>query len=274
MANQTLKILITLILVFYCYSSAFAKDAPIYDKKTYLTDLTHINITKQSVENLNQLKLLIEEKKPKALYIEQWILIEPNNEDLISKLHKIAKKYNTQLYLVVGRNTWFGSRGVSNTLGHLNNYEKYIDGIVLRIEPNKVNIWKEGNYDFQAQILNQMLDAYSAIQYETKKKNKRFIAEFPFWLSDYKGPLKSFSQNVCDYADRIIFLIDDLKKLDSLKNWNDITCMYTINLTKRATDQSEGLTNETYKQIKSKATFYSNFHGFLIDSDSTINEQI
>ena len=242
-------------------------------REAYLTNFNNINITDESVKSLKSLKKLIKEKSLKGIYIEQWILDEPGNKNLIKKLQKIANKSNIKFYLIVGRNSWFGRRGLEHTLEFLNMYENYIDGIVLRVQPNKVNVWKD-DVSVHAQILNQMLDAYSAIYHETKKRNKLFLVEFPFWLSDYKAFNKTFSQNACDYSDRVIFLIDDIEKLDKLGiKWNDVTCNYNINLAKRATQQTEESTHKTYKKIMSKLTFYSNFHGFIVDSDSSIKEE-
>ena len=117
-----------------------------------------------------------------------------------------------------------------------------------------------------------MLDAYSAIYIEAKKRNKQFIADFPFWFSDYKGPKKGFSENVCDYTDKVIFLIDDIEKLEKLDiKWNNITCAYNIDLTKHATVLSDDDISDIYKIIKSKLTFYANFNGFIVDSDSRVN---
>ena len=266
-----LMVLVSALIVLSTGNTTLAKEAHTVDKKIFLTNLNHINITIESIKDLKELKRLICLRNPKAIYIEQWILEEPGNKNLIKKLQKIAKKTSCKFYLVVGRSSWFGRRGVINTIDNLNKYGKYIDGIVLRVEPNKVNVWKD-DIGVQAQILNQMLDAYSAIYHETKKRDKAFIAEFPFWLSDYKGPLKSFSQNVCDYTDKIIFLIDDLEKLEKLDMWNNVTCMYNINLTKRASGQTEESIHETFKKLKTKLTFYSNFNGFIIDSNSTLED--
>lgn len=268
--NVLIYVLILIILIFTNAQETFASKDEMVDKRVYLTDLSHINVTKGSTSNLKYLNEMIKTKRPKAIYIEQWVLDEPGNKKLAKKLQQIANKNNIKFYLVVGRNSWFGRRGIVNTVEFLNRYEKYIDGVVLRTEPNKVNVWKD-DVGIQAQILNQMLDSYSAIYSETKKRDKLFLAEFPFWYSDYQGPQKTFSQNVCDYSDKVIFLIDDLKKLDSLNiKWNDIPCPYNINITKRATNQPEEITHEILKTIKSKLTFYSNFNGYIIDSDSTL----
>ena len=280
MANKIMKKKIQFsILIFSVLALIFSSNCKLAyakkittNEKEKLTNLSHLNLTKDDASNLKFVKQLIKSKIPKGIYIEQWILDKPGNTKLIGKLHKLTKKNNIKLYLVVGRNSWFGKRGVLYTLDFLTKYEKDIDGIVLRVEPNKVNVWKD-DIAIQAQVLNQMLNAYSAIYQETKKKKKIFIAEFPFWLSDFQGTLKSFSQNVCDYTDKIIFLIDNLEKLDNLDiKWNDVPCMYNINITKRATNQSEELTHDTYNKLKEKLVLYSNFNGYLIDSNSSISE--
>ncbi len=269
------KIILCFIFILFTSHGIFAKEIRIDEKEIFLTDLNHINITNDLAKDIKQIKELVNRKRPKALYIEQWLLLEPHNKKLLSDLHKITKKYNAKLYLVIGKNTWFGHRGVSNTLEAYKLYGKEVDGIVLRVEPNKANVWKD-DMGLKAQVLNQMLDAYSAIHNKFKKENKQFVAEFPFWLSDFKGPLRSFPEDVCHYADKIIFLIDDPEKLDTLEiKWNDVTCRYNINLTKRATTQTEESLNEIYKKLKTNLTFYSNFNGFIIDSDSKLlsNEQ-
>lgn len=258
-----------LLTILKAQSAYVVKEIP---RESYLSDLNHINITSDSTKNLRQLKELIAIKKPKAICIEQWILEESGNKSLIKKLQSIAKKNKVRFYLIIGRNSWFGKRGVANTLEFLNRYEKHIDGIILRIEPNKVNVWKD-DLSIHAQVLNQMLDAYSAIHYETKKRNKSFFVEFPFWLSDYQGPKKSFAEMACDYSDKVIFLIDNLEKLNDLTiKWNDVTCIYNIDITKRATMQTEEQIHETLKKLNSKLTYYANFNGYIVDSDSTLSE--
>lgn len=246
------------------------KSSSISNKEVHLTDLSHINITNESTKNLKTLEELIKHKRPKALYLEQWITLEPHNKKILKKIYKLAKKYNSKFYLVIGKNIWIGTRGVANTLAAYDMYGKHVDGIVLRLEPNKINVWKD---EFKVQILNQMLDAYSGIYHEAKKRKKNFIVEFPFWFSDFQGPLKSFSQDACDYSDKVSFIIDNLELLDTLKTkWNNITCIYNINLTKRVTELSEEVIEETYRKLKRNLTFYSNFNGFIIDSDITIIE--
>lgn len=269
---KNISITMGLLVLLNFYQFTYAQDnVNIFSgKQIYLTNLNNINITNEAAHNKNILKRIIEDKRPKALYIEQWIIEESKDKKLLKKLHKTAHKYGLKLYLVTGKNSWFGTRGVSNTIEVFNKYDEFVDGIVLRTEPNKVNVWKD-DISIQVQILNQMLDAYSAIYTEAKKRNKIFIAEFPFWFSDFRGPLKSFSENVCEYVDKVIFLIDNTKKLDELEiKWNDVTCPYNINLTKRANKQTEQSLEETYKKIKAKLTFYSNFNGYIIDSDSSL----
>lgn len=278
MLNKTIKLIIatTILLIpnFVCQQNTDAKESKTesYEKKLRLTNLNNINITNELAKNKNKTEELIKNKRPKALYLEQWILLEPNNKNLLRNLSKLTKKYQTKLYLIVGRNTWFGKRGASNTVEAFDTYGEYVDGIVLRILPNKTNVWKDDNA-IRAQVLNQMLDAYYAIYLKAKKRNKSFIVEYPFWLSDFKGPLKSFSENTCDYADRIIFIIDNAEMLDKIATkWNDVTCSYGINLTKRATMQNEELIKELYKKLNSKLTLYANFIGYIIDSDSTLTD--
>ena len=276
-ANRHKKKLISIVIAIIiaitsCYSSEakFKASEPI-DEKVLLTDITHINIAAKLAKNIKSVEELVKSKRPKAIYIEQWILVEKGNENLLQKLYKIAHKYDAKLYLFIGRDSWFGRKGLVNTLAAYDQYGNYIDGIILKTQPNKINIWKD-NLNFQAQILNQMLDAYSAVYIEAKKKNKQFIADFPFWFSDYQGPKKGFSENVCDYTDKVIFLIDDIEKLEKLDiKWNDITCPYNIDLTKHAAVLSDDDINDIYKTIKSKITLYSNFNGFIVDSDSRVD---
>ena len=286
MANQNLNMnkigfrallstVLSIMIVLNTIQIAHAKKKAIVDeKKIYLTNLNNINITNDSTKDLKSLKKLIDSKSPKAIYLEQWITMEPHNKDILKKLEKIADKKNIKLYLIIGKNVWFGERGLKNTLAALDTYGKYIDGIVLRVEPNKANVWKD-DFSIKAQILNLMLDAYSAIHTETKKRNKTFIAEFPFWLSDFKGPHKTFSQDACMHTDKIIFLIDDPEKLDKLEiNWHDVTCAYNIDITKRATNQTEDSVRDIYYKLKEKLTLFSNFNGYIVDSDSTLEEDI
>ncbi len=278
MRNKYKKNLISLMIVaittiaFCCTSEGkYLKKEGINAKEVLLNNTNHINITARTAKNIKSIEELIKSKRPKAIYIEQWILVEKGNENLLKKLNKIAHKYDAKFYLFVGRNSWFGRKGLINVLAALDQYGDHIDGIILKNQPNKTNIWKD-DIEFQAQILNQMLDAYSAIYIEAKKRNKQFIADFPFWFSDYKGPKKGFSENICDYTDKVIFLIDDIEKLEKLDiKWNDITCAYNIDLTKHATTFSDDDISDMYKIIKSKLTFYANFNGFIVDSDSMVN---
>lgn len=274
MANKIVKIIIPLLVIFFLSTNS-AEAEGFVPKNVYLTNLNHINITNNFTKNLKQLKKLIELRKPKALYIEQWILLEPHNKNIIKKIHKVAKKNNIKFYLVVGKNTWFGRRGVINTLPYFNTYEKYIDGIVLRVDPNKVNVWKTDE-NTKALILNYMLDAYSVLYQEAKRRNLQFIAEFPFWLGDFKGIQKSFPEDVCTYSSKISFIIDNPEMFDKLNSlgikWNNVSCMYNINLTLRGTGLSEELLKEMYTKLKEKVIYYSNFNGFIVDSDSPLFE--
>ena len=267
---RSLKLFI-IFLIFYISNETilFAKEE-LVDKTVYLTNLNNINISQNTVKDLTSLKELIKNKKPKALYIEQWILVDPGNENLLKKLYKLTKKNDIKLFLVIGKNTWFGRRGTENSIEAYKLYGEYIDGIVLRTEPNKVNLWKNHDDEFRVQILNFMLDGYADTFREAKKRNKKFIVEFPFWFSDFIGLSRTFSQEACDYSDNIVFLIDDAEKLETLEKWNDITCPYSIDLTKRATSKNEKQIQEAYNKLKSKVTFYSNFSGFIIDSDSAL----
>ena len=278
MKNKYKKRLISLIITaittitFCCTAEAkHLKKEPIA-KEILLSNINHINIAAKTAKNIKSIEELIKSRRPKAVYIEQWILAEKGNENLLKKINKIAHKYDAKFYLFVGRDSWFGRKGLVNVLAALDQYGNHEDGIILKNQPNKTNIWKKEDLNFQAQILNQMLDAYSAIYIEAKKRNKQFIADFPFWFSDYQGPKEGFSENVCDYTDKVIFLIDDIEKLEKLDiKWNDITCAYNIDLTKYATVLSDDDISDMYKIIKSKLTFYSNFNGFIVDSDSRVN---
>lgn len=268
--NIGLAVLIFLFTTQYSDARLEKNEIYITDKTRYLTNLNHFNITNESVKDLKALAELIKDRKPKAIYLEQWILLEPGNKNLLKKLRKISNKSNIKLYLVIGKNIWFGRRGIENAKSAFNIYGKYFDGLVLRLEPNKSNVWKE-DPSIKEQILNLMLDAYSSIYAEAKKRNKLFVTEFPFWFSDFEGPLKTFPQNACDYADKVIFLIDDIEKLEKLElEWNNVACPYNINITKRATKLSEDLVAETLNKLKNKLYFYSNFNGFIIDSDSSL----
>lgn len=270
MANKDLIVIIVSITLLLNGLNAIAKEETI-NKEIYLSNFNNINITREYAEDPKKLNELIKNKAPKALYIEQWILYEIEDAKTLKRLYKVAKKNDVRFYLVTGKNSWFGKRGLQNTMEVYDKYGKYVDGIVLRVEPNKINVWKKDDISTHAQILNGMLDAYSAIYTQAKTRNKKFVTEFPFWLSDYEGPLKNFSQNVCDYSDKIIFLIDDVEKLDTLNiKWNNVPCSYNINLTKRALRQSDEGINEIYNKLKNKIPLYQNFQGYVVDSDSSL----
>lgn len=282
MANKTInnklvkKILISILiftLIFFSILKASAKEITLTRDK-YLTNFNNFMLTKDFLEDKKKLEEVLKSKEPKAIYIEEWLVQESEDKNILKKLKKLTNKYQSKLFLVTGRNIWFGSRGVEGIINAYNKYESNIDGIVFRIEPNKSNVWKD-NLDIQAQILNQMLDAFSAIYAETKKRNKLFIVEVPFWLSEFHGPLKSFTEDVCSYSDRLVFLVDDKEKLDKLETkWNDVTCPYNINLGKRATRQiNEEEISKLYAKIQEKLIFYSNFNGYIIDTDSTLDNK-
>ena len=268
--RKIIFILISLLMLFSEFQfEVFAKkNENLVTKDIILTNINNINITNDSTKNFKALEELIINKKPKAIYLEQWITLEPHNKKLLSKLKKFTKKNKIKFYLVIGKNTWFGDRGVTNGKAAFNFYEKYVDGIVLRLEPNKTNVWKD-DVAIKAQILNLMMDSYATLFLEAKKRSKQFLVEYPFWFSDFNGPIKTFPQDTCEYSDKIIFLIDDLKKLEELQiKWNDVPCMYSINLTKRALNQPDDSLYEIYKKLKSKLTLYANFSGYIVDSDS------
>lgn len=268
MANKTIRRNIFIATIIVCLLTlCIVKVSAEEEKKDFLINTIGLNITNDDTKDIKNLNQLIKTKRPKAIYLEQWILLELQNKKLLKKLHKIAKKIDSKLYLVIGKNSWFGDRGISNTLDYLNFYEKDIDGIVLRVEPNKINVWKD-DISITTQILNQMLDAYLGIYKETRKRNKVFVVEFPFWYSDFIGPLRSFPEDACAYSNRVSFLIDKPEKLKELKNWNNISCLYNINLTKRATTHTEEELANIYNELKEKLSFYSNFNGFILDSDT------
>ncbi len=271
MRNLSIKIIIVFVVLTQCLLIKHVQAKPkSLKEEVHLTDLANLNITNETTKNTKQLEELIKQRKPRFIYLEQWVTLEPQNKNILKLLNKLAKKYDSKFYLVIGKNNWFGTRGVSNVTAALNEYGKYIDGIVLRVEPNKTNIWVKDD-SFKIQILNQMLDAYHAIHSETKKRNKQFIAEFPFWLTDFKGPKGNFSQDTCSYSDKIIFLIDNKEILDKIDiKWNNITCQYQINLGRRATNQTDDSLKEIYKKIKDNSAFYYNFNGFIVDSDSPL----
>lgn len=266
----SLKLLIsTLILLSILLPKAFAAEK---NTATYITNVNNINLTETTTKNFETIKKLIEIKKPKTVFIEQWVLLEPQNNNLLKKIHGLTKKNDARLYLIVGKNDWVNKFGITQVLSQIKAYGKHIDGIVLRIEPNKTNIWQEYGQFNQAKLLSQMLDTYNAIHKETKKLKLDFIAEFPFWLADFRGPVKSFPQDACDYTDKIVFLIDEEEKLDLLDDlnikWNDVTCRYYINLTKRANNKTNEKINEILNRFKTKLSLYSNFYGYIVDSDS------
>ena len=268
---QTINLLVffLMLLIFFTSISAYGKE------KIVLTDTRHINITYETAGELKKLKQIIKRVNPKGLYIEQWIVVDPKYPNLLKKLNKIAKKNDIKLYLVIGKNTWFGKRAQLNTLEALKLYKDYIDGIVLRAEPNKINIWKKDDASIKAQILNFTLDGYLAATKHAKEYKKLFIGEFPFWYSDFSAPGGTFSENSCKCTDRIIFLVDDIEKLNELEiEWNNVTCMYNIDLTKRAPAKTEEQIAKAYYQIKDKIPMHANFNGFLIDSDSKLLEDL
>ena len=273
--NLKLLVILTALLLSHSSLPIYSKsNININEKQIYLNNFRHLNIAPHHAKNLNLLKKVIQEKKPKALYLEQWILAEKGNENLLKDLRKIAKKNKIKLFLFIGRNTWFGQRGAANTIASLDLYGKHIDGLVLRTQPHRINIWKEDDIQTHAEILNLMLDSYANIYRETQKRDKLFIAEFPFWYSDYIGLGKSFSETACQYADKVYFLIDDLDKLETLDiPWNNVNCSYSINLTKKGIGKTIESINNIYERVKSKLTFYSNFQGFVIDSDSKLQLQ-
>lgn len=278
MANKILrkKEIITLATAALLLATLVGADAKevVLNRESYLTNLNNFMLTKEYALDKEKLEFLLKTKKPKAIYIEEWLVDESKDKNILKKLQKLTSTYNCKFFLVTGRNIWFGKRGVEGIINAYNKYESNIDGLVFRIEPNKSNVWKD-NSDIQAQILNQMLDAFSAIYAETRKRNKVFIVEIPFWLSEFHGPLKSFIEDTCSYSDKVVLLIDDKEKLEHLDGkWNDITCNYNINLGKRATRQSSNEeTNNLYTKIQEKLIFYSNFNGFIIDTDSTLDNK-
>lgn len=270
-----IKLILAILILFICdfiFTNNIYAKSELNDKSAYLTNTNHINITAENANNIREIKQILKSKRPKAIYIEQWILLEHGDKKYLKKLHKLSTSLDTKLFLVIGKNTWFGDRGITNAKNAFDYYGKYIDGLVLRIEPNKINVWKNGDLSIKTQILNLMQDAYNTIYNDAKKRNKKFIVEFPFWFSDFQGPLKSFSEEACGYADKIIFLIDDAELLDKTEiKWNDVTCLYNIDITKRATYQTEDKIKSIYEKLKSKLVLYSNFNGYLIDSDIDLN---
>lgn len=260
----------TIILTTSGMPRVFSKEKTL-NKSAFLTNIHQVNITIDSTKNIKNLKNIIKNKRPKLIYLEQWVLEEPGNKRLLKKIYKIAKKNDVKLFLVIGKNIWVGKRGVHNTINAFNAYGKYIDGIVLRVEPNKTNIWKNQDESMKSQLLNLLLEGYAGAYKESKNRDKKFHVEFPFWYSDFNGPIKVFSQDACDFCDSVHFLIDDIEKLETLKiKWNEITCPYSINITKRANGHDKESLQKIYNKINLDLTFYSNFRGFIVDSDSIL----
>lgn len=280
MANKTMKkifiLLLTTITFFNQTSSllALGKESIQTPREVLLTNLNNIILTKEYAEDKNKLEEILKIKRPKNVFIEHWIIQESSNKKLLKDIRKVASEYNAKLYFVTGKNTWFGQRAVDNLIPLYNAYGEYIDGIVLRIEPNKINLWKDNEESLKIQVLNQMLDGYSAVYSHAKKIGKSFIVEIPFWLTDFQGPKRTFPDDACMYSDKVIFLIDNEEKLDTIEiAWNDITCPYLINLGKRATRQNEEKVKQIYSKLNKKLTLYSNFGGYIVDSDSTIDNK-
>jgi len=278
MANKTMKkqtFTLFLALILFLNSSlilsAHGKAEDSIPREVILTNLNNIILNKDCAEDKNKLEEILRIKRPRNVFIEHWIIQESTNKKLLKEVRKITNKYNSKLYFVTGRNTWFGQRAAEHILPLYKEYGEYIDGIVLRIEPNRVNLWKEDDDSMKVQVLNQMLDGYSVVYSYAQKIGKSFIVEFPFWLTDFQGPKRTFSDDACIYADKVIFLIDNEEKLDTLEiAWNDITCHYLINLGKRATRQNEEKIKEIYNKLNKKLTLYSNFGGYIIDADSSL----
>ncbi len=276
MANKIIKKLTVLILVLLMFLTSqikcFSHEQEFKDKDFYLKDLKSLMLTMDYANDFSKLEEELINKDPSILFIEEWLVAEMKDKNFLKKLRKLTKKHNTKLILATGKNIWFGKRGVENIFIAYEKYQEYVDGIVLRIEPSKSNVWKNDDESIQVQILNQMLDAYSAIYSDAQKRNKLFIAEFPFWLTEFQGPKGSFSNDACLYTDKIIFLIDDEEKLKDKKlKWNDITCPYLINIAERATRQNSGKVNEYYKTLKNDLTLYQNFNGYIIDTGEKIS---
>lgn len=235
--------------------------------------INNFNITLESTKDFEGLKNKLLTEKPDNIYIEEWLIYQDHTKDILKKLDKIADKINAKLYVVIGKNTWYGPRGAKVTLQAFKTYDK-ADGIVLRLEPNKTNIWQNYGTEFKVQLLNKMLDGYATIFKEASKLNKEFIAEFPYWLADFQGPLRTFPEDVCHFAHKISFLIDDIEMYDVLpENWNDVYCNYQINLTKRANNKTEDEINRLYKKFEKELSYDSYFKGYLIDSDLDLNKK-
>ncbi|MBI1858710.1 MAG: hypothetical protein HYR97_06340 [Candidatus Melainabacteria bacterium] len=244
---------IFLIIYFLCF---FCLSIPSHAASSQATlqniKIENINITTEAVGNLNELQKQINNLHPKNIFIEERLLYQKKNNNILKDLKKIAKKNSSKLFVVVGKNTWIGKRGID----------------ILRLEPNKTNIWQNHELEYKAQMLNHMLDAYSAISKETAKYGKEFVAEFPYWLADFQGPLRTFSQDACLYADRVVLLIDDEDMYEVLGNkWNDLFCHYHISLSKKANSKTNPEIVKLHKKFNNELSFDSYFKGYIFDLD-------
>jgi hypothetical protein len=277
MKKQTLTSLLALILFLNSSIalSANGKVEEIIPREAILTNLSNLILNKDCAEDITKLEEVLKVRRPRNVFIEHWIVQESTNKKLLKEIRKVTNKYNSKLYFVTGKNTWFGQRAAEHLIPLYKEYGKYIDGIVLRIEPNRVNIWREDDDSMKVQVLNQMLDGYAAVYSFAKKIGKSFIVEFPFWLTDFQGPKRTFPDDACIYADKVIFLIDNEEKLNTINiPWNDITCHYLINLGKRATRQNDEKIKEIYQTLNKKLILNSTFSGYIIDSDSSLDNKI
>lgn len=232
----------------------------------------NLNITKDMTSDLKKLQELIKVKAPKNIFVEHWLVEDKGNEKLLKTLKKAAKKHKATLFLVVGANMWVGDRGIEKTLTVFKKYEKQIDGIVLRTEPNRTSVWERGP-ELAAQLLNLQLDAYDGIKFEMMKKDKLLLAEYPFWFSDYTGPKGlNYSEDVCKYTDGIIFLIDSEERLEEYEiPWNKVGCNYFIDYGVRASRlKTDERINYYHKIITERLKFKDNFKGFIVDSNSKL----
>lgn len=228
--------------------------------------IKNINITDADINDLKILEEKISLVRPKYIFIEQRLIVDSKDKKIAKKIHKISKKNKSKLYLVTGSNSWYTSIGTKNTIADINTFHKNIDGLVLRMSPDKTNIWQKEVEEFKIKILNQMLDNYVKIAKAAKKKNLTFIPEFPFWFSDFKGPKNNFSEDVCQITDKVIFLINDKNKLEEFEiEWNEISCKYLIDVTKRATELTPESSNEAIKFINQNLTLKENFEGYIQD---------
>ncbi len=269
MKNIVYLIILLLNVSFSLIANAAIVESP--SRSKILTNVNNYALTKDYANDLDKLTEFLSNNPVKSIFIEQWLLQESDNKKLLKSLYSITKKHNSKLYLVTGKNSWLGYRGVDAIIPLYKQYGKYIDGIVFRCEPNRLNIWKDESIKVQA--LNQMLDSYSTIYNYAKKNKKAFIVEFPFWFADFIGPKGSFSDDACMLADKIVLLVDDEEKISNLQvKWNDSACPYYINLGLRATRQSEDKAKELYKLINKKVVFYSNFQGFIVDPSTKLND--